>query len=358
MILGVVLAVHVAGLADEDRVRLRIVRGDGAERCPADAALAARVRARIGSEPFREADDAREVRVGVARDGDGDELVARIVLFSPSGTRLGLRVLHGDADCRSLADDLVLAVAIAIDPLLLVRRRPPAPPRRPPTHARASPADGGADAADAARLTFAAPVDAPTATDAADASASASLPPAAADAGSGVPAPASVSGRALLLVASGVGVIATPSLRGQASFGYGVVDVDAGVRFDLPSRYPVGNGALLDVALLALDGSACLEWDPDAFVGLRGCGDIEAGALNARGIGLDNSRAVTAPWVAVGARGAVDMHIWPELGLVVQGDLLSPLIRPRLIDDVSHEVYAEPALVGWDLGIGAEVQIR
>src|SRR5678815_2396057 len=47
--------------------------------------------------------------------------------------RIGMRVIRGDVDCRGLADDIVLAVAIAIDPMLLVRPKPlpPAPPPLP-----------------------------------------------------------------------------------------------------------------------------------------------------------------------------------------------------------------------------------
>src|SRR5688500_13635816 len=107
------IAMLLGALAEEDRVSFVIVRGAGAEVCPDDETISARVRERIGSEPFAEESPLapRQLRAGIALvDAEGSTLEARIALFGSDGTRLGRRVLRGPADCRALAEDLVLAV--------------------------------------------------------------------------------------------------------------------------------------------------------------------------------------------------------------------------------------------------------
>lgn len=346
-VIAVVVALGVglqlAGVAEEERVRLVVLRDQAAAHCPGDDELADRVRERIGSEPFRDDDDrrGRELRVGIAGDGDG--LEARVVLFSPSGSRLGRRALRGGRDCARLADDLVLAIAIAIDPLLLVRR----PPERLE--------DEIAERAPAAAPAIVAPPAAPEdyVEDVPQVRRRA-LPELA------LPAPASIVGRAVLLASGGIGVLVTPTARGEISFDYGILDVDLVGRLDLPARYPIeqtGGAALLDLTLLTAQVAPCLgvTWD---IVTARGCLVGEAGALVAQGIGFREERSVTIPWVSLGGRGALDFRIWPTFGLVVTGDLSTPLVRPRLVDDVTGEIYARPGPVVGSIGLGLELQIR
>jgi hypothetical protein len=341
-VIAFVVAAHLAAFADDARVRIAILRDPGVG-CPGDDDILDKVRGRVGADPFRDDGAGREVRVGLARDDRG--VVAKIAMFSPNGLRLGMRVLRAK-ECDALVDDLVLAVAIAIDPLLLVRARP-----RALAGSGARPRAPGADDDDAVPVDDAAPPSEP-ASRAHDLATTIVAP------SFSIPAPAAVTGRTILGVSAGVGVIATPSLRGEISLDYGVLDVDGGVRFDLPSRYPIGPGALIDVSLIAGEGAACLDWDVDAVVQLRGCGALEGGALVAAALGLDGARAVTAPWFAVGGRGALDVRFWPELGLILEGDLLAPLSRPRFVDDVTRQVYAEPSPVVWDIAVGAEIQLR
>lgn len=326
------IAMLLGALAEEDRVSFVIVRDVGAEMCPDNDTIAARVRERIGSEPF--ADEGplapRQLRAGIALLDD-ETLEARIALFSSDGTRLGRRVLRGPANCRALADDLVLAIAIAIDPLLLVRRRPTKP---------------------AAEVRAATPASAPAPTD---------LPRAVGQTprrdSIDIPPPVSVTGRALVAVAAGVGVVATPSARVQVSLDYGALDVDGGFRFDLPSRYPVSGDALLDLTLIAFDAGPCVGWDIDITT-LRACGTLQAGMLVAQGIGFLVPRSSTTPWLAVGTRAAFDMHLWPGLGLVVEGELQAPLVRARFVDDVARQTLSQSAIVVGSFGVGLELQLR
>ena len=91
-------------------VRLHWVRSEGAGTCIDPAALEARVRKRLGSDPF----DARATRSieGVVRRA-GEEWEAEIALRAhPGDVEPPLRALKSQArDCESLSEAVVLAVA-------------------------------------------------------------------------------------------------------------------------------------------------------------------------------------------------------------------------------------------------------
>jgi hypothetical protein len=342
----------LAGVAEDERVHLVVLRDEEAASCPDEEELAARVRARIGSEPFRLDREGRELRVGLARDGRG--LRARVALFSKSGHRIGRRELTGAADCRALADDLVLAVAIAIDPLLLVRRRP-----EPPEPTAPSPAP----APEVPRETPS--IDEMAASEERGLDRDPLLTPERVRVRSRrmdrfeAPSPASIVGRGVVLLTAGVGVVVSPTVRAEASFDYGAFDLDLGVRLDVPTRYPipeVGGDALIDMTLLSSQVAPCLgtTWD---IVTFRGCGLGEAGILVAQGVGLVRPRAAASPWVAVGGRGAIDIRVFPALGLVLTGDLVAPLVRPRFLDGVTGQVYAQPAPLVGSFGAGLEIEL-
>ena len=349
--LAVVIAAGMAALADGDRVHLSIFRDQrGTAACPDDDMLTERVRARLGSEPFRDDELGREVRVGIARKGGG--LEARIAMFAPNGTRLGLRILSGPADCVALADDLVLAVAIAVDPLLLVRRP-----------AVAVPLDGGGEGAAASsrgagRATenddsVAVPETvAPESVERAVVRAPAAFP---------VPAPASIGVRGAIRAAGGVGLVAHPSVGAEVSLDYGVLRLDAGARFDLPARYPIPGSAtaVLDASLIAAALAPCLAWDVDAAVRVRGCAVGEVGMFQVQGIGVlfpGLTHTVTAPWLAGGVRGALDVQVLPPLGVVFEADLLTPALSVELVDDATRQPLADANHVAWALGVGLEIQ--
>ena len=173
----------------------------------------------------------------------------------------------------------------------------------------------------------------------------------------GIPAPAEVFGRGVLSVAAGVGVVAVPSVRVEVSLDYGVFDLDAGMRFDLPSRYPTGPDALLDLALIAVDAAPCvsaqLEWTT-----LRACAPLQAGALVVQTLGQNRPRAATSPWLALGLRGGVDAHLWPGLGLVFEGELQAPLVRTRFVDDVTRQTLAQANVIVGSIGVGLQLQLR
>jgi hypothetical protein len=98
-----------------DAVRLAWHRGAGAEICPGEAELGRRVAARIGRDPF--ADDARrtiEARV----ERSGEQWRAEIRLFDENARPIAARepLESTAAGCAALAEAVVLAVALTIDP--------------------------------------------------------------------------------------------------------------------------------------------------------------------------------------------------------------------------------------------------
>jgi hypothetical protein len=95
-------------------LRLSWSRGPGAGSCLNQSELSARVRARLGRDPFSE--QARlEIQGRVIRNGE--RLQVEIGVRDESGNTAGRRVIESASqDCGPLGDAIVLAVALAIDP--------------------------------------------------------------------------------------------------------------------------------------------------------------------------------------------------------------------------------------------------
>jgi len=82
--------------------------------CPDEATMRGLVGARLGYDPFVDADG---VKLRIEFDSEGRGLVGRVTLTSPEGDRKGGRTLRtASADCSELASSVSLAVALAIDP--------------------------------------------------------------------------------------------------------------------------------------------------------------------------------------------------------------------------------------------------
>lgn len=118
----VAVLVHAASPAAARRtVRFAYDRGAGAESCPAEAAVREAVTERLGYDPFSL--DARDaVAVALTRTEKGFH--ASIEARDPAGRVTGLRSLSSGRDCAALASAMALAVAIAIDPLLVAGPAP------------------------------------------------------------------------------------------------------------------------------------------------------------------------------------------------------------------------------------------
>ena len=115
-------------------VRLEWVRLEGAGSCIDSAELEARVRRRLGNDPF----DPRASRSieGVARRAGGVWRAQIAVRAHPGDTNPPLRELESRADdCEALSNATVLAVALAIDPAAAFSDPPAKEPPPPPAEA-------------------------------------------------------------------------------------------------------------------------------------------------------------------------------------------------------------------------------
>jgi hypothetical protein len=139
--LGVVVIAAVTGQAPEGKaVRLVYVREAGAENCPTEADLRAKVTSRLGYDPFL-AEARRSVLARVAAS-EGD-LVGGIELIDEAGLSRGKRELRTEgATCDEMARAMALSMSIAVDPERAARAEAaPEPPSSatPPPPAEAEP---------------------------------------------------------------------------------------------------------------------------------------------------------------------------------------------------------------------------
>jgi len=124
------LAVAFPATADEaEAFRFSWVRGEGAGTCPDGPTLAARVSERLGRNPFSET-GSQSIEGSVAvREG---RLQAELRVRDAGGVARGSRELgSAGSDCVELADAVVLAVALTIDPNAALGGPPAAKPSAP-----------------------------------------------------------------------------------------------------------------------------------------------------------------------------------------------------------------------------------
>lgn len=123
------LAIFTVGEAALATPSARLVysRGPGAESCPDEAALRKAVASRVGYDPFFAW--AEKTIVASLLRAEPKGFVARVHLVDSAGVEHGSRELRSDQTCADLLDAAALAIAIAIDPLLLV----PVPQKQAPT---------------------------------------------------------------------------------------------------------------------------------------------------------------------------------------------------------------------------------
>jgi hypothetical protein len=95
-------------------VQLDVVRVD-ASACPDAAGLRARVRGRLGDQAVV---DVAARHVIVTFDGHDGDIVASVRLLDEQGDRGQRELGPGTGDCRALADAVVLAVSLVVDPLV------------------------------------------------------------------------------------------------------------------------------------------------------------------------------------------------------------------------------------------------
>jgi hypothetical protein len=308
-------------------VRLDYERAEGAGACPGGAAISSSVAERLGYEPFDDA-AAETVKVTVRKKDRG--LQARIERLAADGTSKAERVLSSRrSDCGDLSAAMALAIAIAIDPFRATAPRPEAdarpPPPAQPTGIPAAPPPSEKQRGVGPSMVLAAP------------------PPPRVE-----PAPKPISARIALGLVGGIGSAPVRSLGVTIQVAARRADLSMGFegRADFPASVPLQVGQV-STSLLVASLVPCVHW---RFV--AGCGLLTGGALRAAGHGLVDSRQVTDPYIAVGARVALDIRIVGKLYLIAHGDVSAPLVATEL-QVGGEELWTTPPLtVLGGLGLG------
>jgi hypothetical protein len=133
--LSMVLLVASPAAAD-DGWRLTLVRGDGAEACPDEAALIAEAESIAGRAVFG-AENTRRIDGSIERTDSGFHAVVRV--FDEAGTALGERGFTSEGEsCDELGHALALGIALIVDGGL-VPADEPAPVEDPPRVIRPGP---------------------------------------------------------------------------------------------------------------------------------------------------------------------------------------------------------------------------
>ena len=112
--------------------------------CPDEASLRAAVSSQLDYDPFAQHDSPNRFITASIVDRDSG-LRATVRATDEAGQVIGSRVIESEhKDCAELASSVALAIAVAIDPLVLARPMPtpasPASPPTPPPNEEASPA--------------------------------------------------------------------------------------------------------------------------------------------------------------------------------------------------------------------------
>ena len=95
---------------------------------------------------------------------------------------------------------------------------------------------------------------------------------------------------------------------------------------------------------------ACpLRWSPRplATLALYPCVRVEAGQLDAYGIGVVPVRDASRGWVALSALGRVRWTLVEPFSVEVEGGLRAPLVRDRFIFEPDITVYQPPSVSGF-----------
>jgi hypothetical protein len=267
-----VLSLMAAGEPAPVQVRLVYVRGAEALDCPTEQAFRDGVIARLGADPFV-GSAPLQIVAQLERDPKGYQATLELLRDAEAPR---VRTLRSES-CAELSESLLLAVALAIDPQLMLRPAP-SPDVVPAPRAEARPA----------------PVSTP-----------------------GAP----VQFRWELGAQLGLGLTPPPTVGFAAALGVhrGVFELLAEGRVALPSRVPVSMGS---VALQPLAGSLlpCFV----ASFGLGACAQLGAGALRVDGQFPGGTQDIK-PLFLAGARVQYALALKWGLELAVR---LSALVVP------------------------------
>ncbi len=302
-------------------VQLEYERQDGAAQCPDDAAVRTGVAARLGYDPFRaNADDHLRATIRQA----GRMLEARIELADAQGNvRARRRIVSRNHDCAELASSVELAVAIAIDPMVSVRR-----PEGEPASSAEALSDGN-------------PPDVVPAAD----PASVAVAPTPGDA-----AKPAMTPRLELGLVGGLGFAPAANLgvRVGGALQRDFLSLGFELRADLPASQQAGSGKISAGLLLA-------SLVPCAHVGMAsGCFLISGGVQRVAGEDLSNARRATLPYLGLGVRLGLTIPVGAQTSLAFHGDMMAPITETKLtVDDAT--AWTSPTVA---VALGAGLAMR
>lgn len=316
---SVAITMRPAAAHNGPMAALGLIRSPGAESCITPHDLAVRVETRLGRAAFASAAAAALfVDVRIAANGQGWQ--ATVTASRATGEQMGTRELATiGGDCHGLDDDLVLVIALAIDPL--ATEQPVAPPPRDLVYV---------------------PVPVPVA-----------VPP----------PPWSFVGRATsaflvsrlptLAPALDVSVAATPPLAWPIELGV-LATTSASATTD-------DHGADLRLVLGTI--AVCPELAARGRYTASACGGAALGALLIRARGLDPTDTGNAFAADLLARMRGAVRITSRLDALVEAGAMVPLTRrslyytaldPMTLEVSRHEVYAVP-VVAFSVAVGLGV---
>jgi hypothetical protein len=328
MVLAAVSASSSRARAEDARLEYAAAAPD----CPTESALRASVAMRLGYDPFT-ADAARVVRVEIRATESGVE--ATVQMLDTAGRSVGRRDLEDTGSCAELADVLVLAVSIAIDP----------------ERALGAGTEGGAG------------VEAGTEGETAAGAGTGAGTGTGAETGTGTGAGTTGTGTG---AENGWRLGAGISVLGEVGF---TPSPTAGASIDLRAR--------LGMWSLALSGYGVLPTGADVVSGrvatyragaalvpcvhadfFAGCAIVQLGAMVGRGESVPISREATAPFLALGARARAEWTIEEHLLLAIFVDvLLTPTPTELRID--GQGVWSTGVVAGVvGASVGFETSVR
>jgi hypothetical protein len=294
LVAGVTCALAVASVtaraAPAESFALAYEAPDGAG-CPTEAALRASVSSELGYDPWDPVDDRTSPRIVVAIRPVRDGVRGRVEMRTRDGRHIGARELEG-ARCGELSQALVLAIAVAIDPMRAVAPAPKPPETEPPPKPPS--------------VTVLPPL---------------TIAP---------PPPARLVDELRLRVAFGVqGTIdaapgPTIGFMGRVGFALRRFSISVELRGDLPGSASV-DGGQVSASTMAAFLVPCVGHRIVDFCVFGG-----AGAQEVAGSGFVLARSSWVPYAAVGGRVEVRFALGAALALLVRVDLAVPLTRAEL----------------------------
>jgi hypothetical protein len=307
------------GLASPARagepVRLHWVRLEGAGGCIDPQTLEARVRQRLGSDPF-DVRATRSIEGLVQRSGEaGVAWRAQIAVRAhPGDPEPPVRELKSQAkDCDSLGEAVVLAVALAIDPAAAFTASPrPAPQAVPP-------------------------------------------PPVAV--ASGPPSPAAPAGRAALTLVGQAGLLPRASLGAGLLAGARLsAHLELALRAQIFPAVEVQGDPAYSIGLAFGDVRLCARLPRLARVELQACGGPAVGVVSAALLAGERAQPGERAWFAADLGLEAAIAVTRSLAIRLGAEGAAPLTRYRFVVEGTDVTLFRQRAVAGTAHVGLELR--